>query len=784
MTQLFIDNLLVDMDPTADLSISVAFPRSLGCDTGAEFNSTMTIPYTRHNRNLIGDCSDPHSLRMFNQTEHRARVEVDSCKVFEGRLHLLSSAVGAEGYYRFAIVGDDAKWSKSLSTSIGSIMEGWSEEVTADSIRNGWTKSEAMVRFLPVGRGLGCDAEGYRARILPENYHPFIHLGTLLRAMFAEAGYAIESRFISSELFNSLYMSGRWSERSAEDWKTKMDFKAVRAEDSPTVAAHYFGRVFASPLKYLNSVGNLVEVPDGSVEGAYNEGCFGLDEETGRICFTPTESVMVAFDYHLRWRTEHRIKSRTELSGLGSVRLGLNDTESIPLCHTTYDYRNDTLSAGSTYNLIIFGAEEGATYRLLADEVVAEGNVQTCVLLSTTQRYTPFQHTCTNPLTNLRVEMVDADGLVYSYALDWAIYDGSVAEWGTSELEVTVRSQAVSCSPDSPAYFDDFYFYGGEEGMEVMVLAGCSIQPVFYPHPPLVGTHTWGDVADLSFTGLDLLLALQQLFDLRVQTDHTRKVVLIEPRSEFCDGEVVDFTERIDPSVPIVVEELGDDSSRLFRLAYRAGDGAVEEWKKQTGEVYGEWSAPIHNLFAKEGARSVENNLFVASLSRQGEVALAPSASLIATKSSGASAKRQCVQNLNFPTKILSFRGMRPLPEGEVWGFPQGSEGEYPLLTFFDDGSLGGTPCSLLFEDRDGVEGLHKWWDGEVDTLNFSRRLVARVHLRPEEMESLCGFNGVGCDFRSLYMLRVEGERVLCRLERVCDYNPNEPSVEMAFVTV
>lgn len=783
MTELYIDNMLADMDAATDLSISVAFPCSLGYDTGAEFTSTITIPYTRHNRDLMGDCSDPHSLQMFNQMEHKARVEVDGCKVFEGRAQLVSSAVGAEGYYRFAIVGEGAVWSKMLSTPIGSMMEDWSEVVSAKEIRNGWTKSGALVRFLPVERGTGLDRDDYRARMLAENYHPFIHLGTLLRTMFAEAGYAIESRFICSELFNSLYMSGRWREGNSDRWQAKMDFKAVRGEDSPTLGAHYFGRIFASPLKYFNSIGNLVDMPDGSVEGAYNEGCFGLDEETGRICFTPTEAVTVAFDYHLRWRTENRIKSRTELKGLGSVRFGLNDTESIPLLHTTYDYRNDSLSSGNTYNLIVFEAVEGETYRLLADEVVAEGDVQTRELLSTTQRYTPFQHNYTNPLTNLRLEMIDAEGLLYSYALDWAIYADGVTECGTSELELSVRSQAVSCSPDEPVYFDDFYLYGGEEGMEVTVLAGCSIQPVFYPHPPLEGTLAWSDVADISFTGLDLLLALQQLFDLRVQTDNTRKVVLIEPRSEFCDGEVVDFTERIDPSVPIIVEELGDDSSRLFRLAYRTDDEAVEEMKGWGEESFGEWSAPIHNLFAREGTKSVENSLFSASLTKQWVIASAPSASFVVARC-GDCTKRRCVQSLNFPTKIISFRGLSDLPSGEVCNYPQVGDGKYPLLTFFDDGSIGGSPRSLLFEDRDGVEGLHKWWDGEVDTLNFSRRLRVAAHLRPEEMASLFESNGVGCDFRSLYMLRVEGERVLCRLESVSDYNPSDQSVKMVFVTV
>ena len=105
-------------------------------------------------------------------------------------------------------------------------------------------------------------------------------------------------------------------------------------------------------------------------------------------------------------------------------------------------------------------------------------------------------------------------------------------------------------------------------------------------------------------------------------------------------------------------------------------------------------------------------------------------------------------------------------------------------MTFFDDGTLGGEPRSLLFEDRDGVEGLNKWWSDTLDTLNHSRRLTAKVFFAPEDIERLVFPYWLGRDFGSLYMLEVEGEKVLCRLEKICNYNPNEQSTKAVFVTV
>lgn len=779
MTKLYIDNQLADMDPATSLSLSFS-PEELGSSAaGALCSKSITIAATPRNRQLLGDCGHPYSKMLFNHFDHRARLEVCGCVVFEGRLHLIASATGKRGYYRFRIVSDRAEWRKVLGGAIGSLDVDWSSGFTASEIRDSWTAEGAMVRFLPVARGTGRGVEHYRGRVLPENYHPFIHLDSLLRAMFAKAGYAIESEFMDSEFFRSLYMSGRWSEKSADSWRLEMDFKALRGADSSTVEANELGQVYASPLRHYNTVGNVVEVPDYYDFDAYNAGCFGLEESSGRICFTPTREVTVAFDYLLRWRSEYRIASRTELSALNRVTFGADDSEKVTLRHNNHDFRGEGLDANHSYNLIIFDPVEGATYRLLADEGVAGG--QTREVVVTNQRSTLLSHSYAQGLVNLRLEM-ELGGHSYMPLSDWAIYDGYVSEYGVTDLQVQMRTHPQRCSPSEPAYFDTLCFEGGEQGMQMTLLAGCCLQPVFYPHPIVDERLSWRDVANLPTTGMELLGSLQELFDLTVQTDTTLRTVRIEPRRDFCNAGVVDLSELIDPSEPILLEELGDDSSRHFRLAYRKGDAAVEEYCQSSGESYGEWQATIYNLFADEGTRSVENNLFVASLSEQGGVGSAPSAQLIATRT-GADPAPRCLHNLNFPTKIISLRGLSSLPNGESWNYPTKGEGVYPLLTFFDDGSLGGSPCSLLFEDRDGVEGLHKWWDSKVAELNTSRRVVLHLHLRPEDIEHFALADSSGRNFRSLYQVEVDGEKVLCRLESVSGYDPTAASVKVVFVT-
>lgn len=777
------------MDPTTSLSISLSL--AAATSTSATHSSkSITIPATPRNRQLVGDVSHPNSARMFNHTPPRARIEVCGCVVLEGDMHLTATLLGENGYFRFCIVSDGCKWRKCADIAIASMMEEWSEVFSSSAVYESWSAEQALVRFLPVDRATGADLQNNVGRLLPENYHPFIHLRSLLLKMFAKAGYAVESQFLDSDFFRSLYMSGRWSEGQSGNFLDQMDFRALRKQDSEPTRANIFGRVFASPEKLYNTVGGIVDMPDATIMGSYDAGALSVNAATGVLTFTPTSEMMVAFDYLLRWRTEYRVASRTALKGLSEITFAIDDSVKIPLANTATDLRGGLLMSGYEYNLMIFDVVEGATYQLVAEEIVnpsadvealEEGDTQTRILLTTQQRSTLFTNTFEGPLCNFRLAMI-TDGIYQTPLSDWAIYNGSVSEYGTVELEARVRTMPVECSPSSPVLFDTLYFGGGDEGMEITVFAGCSIQPVFYPHPSLNSTLLWGDVADHSFTGLDLLLRLQEMFNLRILTDNVAGKVIIEPDGEFVGrGEVVDLTGCVDFSQPILSEELGADGARTLRFAYRRGDYAVEEFCKQSGESFGEWSVELDNRFAKEESRSVVGSLFTPSIGRSGVVVEAPSAHLIVARNSHTGER---VANLNFSPKILSYRGLKPLAVGEKWSWPRSTERLYPLLTFFDDGSLGGTPCSLLFEDRDGVVGLNRWWQGSIDSLNHSRRLRLHIALRPEQVEALGLPDGKGWDFRSHYLLCFEGERVLARLEEICNYDPREPSTEAVFVTL
>lgn len=163
-------------------------------------------------------------------------------------------------------------------------------KLDGESIAGSWT-APVPVRWLPLQRQR---YEPQNAsvglvpaqRVLTEtDYHPFIHLRSVLHAIFEEAGYRLVSAFVDSAYFDSLYMSGNYPTRDATLLRSRMDFLAARFGEAATTADSG-GRVYADPLAAYNTVGNIVDTadPDEERDGVSLKrvftrgGCFGATE--------------------------------------------------------------------------------------------------------------------------------------------------------------------------------------------------------------------------------------------------------------------------------------------------------------------------------------------------------------------------------------------------------------------------------------------------------------------------------------------------------------------------
>ncbi len=781
MLKLFIDGQQADIDERADLAVSLSLT-SLGAMEWGRITYTkdVKIPFTPHNQALMGHAHHPLEAQMFNSERHQARAEWQGCVVVEGDICLTSSQVGPEGYYKFDIVGSEREWVYASQAPLAALEMNYQQTLTEQTITESWEAEGVPVRFMPVERGhwaeMGWQTE---RRLSLVDYHPFLHLKSIVDAIFAQAGYRVVSKFLGSEWFGRLYMSGRCPEHyNLERLVEQNDFVALRTADAPQVEAGHAGRVVADPLANYNTIGNIVEVPDQYVptDGTKNFNGTLKTDSTGRICFEPSEEVVVAFQCRMRYITQTKVTSRTKLAAFNTIHFDHDNQVELLVPNRYPDRRGTTLTGRQSYNLFLFGPEEGREYYLYA--TLASGVEQRMAIA--TEAITPIEMSTTQSYSNWRLAV--SDGLTEVEAqIDWAIYDGYVDEYNVTAIDCTFVTKPEVVRPDAPKYFDQFYFGGADPGMVIEVQRGCEIRPLFVNMPVGGAIVGWADVAAFEESQFELLTSLKRLFDLQLLTDTQSKVVYIEPRGDFYTDEVVDLSDRLDVSQGFSVVEVGNDATRRIRVAYAQGDRLVDELAANERTPYGSWSATIENIYAPNTTTDYVAEMFTPAVEAVGTLTSAPSARLIDVSGAAAIPSKESV-DVNFAPKLVYYKGVETLPIGEHL---YGGVNYYPRLVFFAPADNSVEPgISLLVEDREGVEGLNRYWHHRIEVLNRARRIVAHLRLRPEEVEALAGPTGLERGLRARYKLCFGGEEVVCRLERIDDYNPLAPSTKCTFVTM
>ena len=740
----------------------------------------IPLPATPRNDTLFGFVRDAHAAARFNASLHTAELTAEGAAMLSGTVRLLSAS---EEEYLVEIREGGAGWVKNAARRMFNTLGiGYRAALTPATILASWT-DDAPVKFFPIRRD-EYPQQNSSSDLLPterllsvDDYHPFLHIATLVGMIFAEAGYRIDSRFMESELFRSLYMSGAYSSRDTAALAARMGFFARRLRPA-TATADYSGRVSADPNTTINSVGNIVETatpqtPDADGEPipelSNNGGCFGFDR--GNIVFTPTTEVSVGFEYYLKYTTDHVIQSRERLKGFDSVYLGTGADMRFTLANR-YEDRRDSIAPNHSYTAIVFDHAEGGQYRLTYTRNGVTGTLWTEFSARTAQVATPASGNAANP-----VLYTLSNSRWVPYGGDWALYDGYIAERGQTTVEMRLRTAAERLSPSSPKYFNRIYFHGAEEGMSLTLHKPCSLQPHFSSAPGYGSVLTFADVAQHRIRQSELLGALQHLFNLRFHTEEATKTVRIEPADDFfAAGPEADWRTKTDFSHPVVLADIAPEIHERRTWSYQAGDGAVTRFEADTESPFGAWSFETDSFAAKEGEKTLRNPLFRPTLSTSGHYANAPSALIMQV------GDRDDAQEdgTGFTPRIVRFAGMHPLPGNERWGFPS-AKAEYPLAAFHFAGDGAAESFTLCFEDRDRTQGLHRYYDRQAAQESAGQRITLSLRLAPHEFESLFT-PGTGMpDLRSVFLLDTGEEPVRATLHAIGEYDPETASVRCTF---
>ena len=783
MVELWIDDRLCDLDslPVIPVGFDVErLKRAEGARSGRTIE--LELPATPRNDALFGSSRDVYSLSRFNEKHHTAVVKRDGIVLFEGTVYLRATTIhGDKGCgYRIRISEGGAGWIEQVVYGKLSDLEiPFSNFLGLATISDSW-EGESAVRFLPVRRSDKCF--GYSSSAMPvelvmltDDYHPFISIAEMVKAMFAKSGYTLRSNFFESEFGRSLHMSGDYARNDASAAKAKCDFFARRS--SPvTATADGVGRVYASNRFATHTVGPLVDTADPTAvdsKGALMVDTFNTlnalsKNDIGNICFTPSRSVKAGFVLHLEYTTAYKILSRERLTGFNIVE-GLDGVRvEFPLVNTCVDHKGN-LRPNWQYRVVIFDHKEGREYSM--ETTYLDGTAETMGRWSTRSTLLATPDKQPTAASILYRESGETEWKLYGE--DWALYAGYVEEEGTVDVALDLRLPPQDIAAGGELELDKIWFGGAEPGMALTLGTGTTLRPYFTTVP---GVNSWlefKDIAPRQIRQVELLDALGRMFNLAFFTDEVRREVVIEPLEDIYDGEEVDLRGRLSLSSGVEIADAGLDRPQTHHFSYKATDYATSRFNIENGEELGAWSYR-NSLYGT--TNSVEDcgvELFAPTINIQNIVAFAPSASLMQVGDVGESLEEGI--DVAFTPHIVCYKGMRPLPEGECW-IAMNSYDSYPYAAFVD-----GEEVNLCFEERNGVEGLGSYHIAELERQEEGARVTLDICFTTAEAASLLTGDGPKPSVRKSFRIEIEGESSLYRLVKIGDWDTQRGVVRCTF---
>lgn len=729
----------------------------------------LELPSTPQNDALMDYAQDVYAAQDFNSRLHTARIRYDGVTLLEG-VALLEGMVSEAGRlsYSVRVRSGGSDWVERAALSkVADCFADYSVRLDGQSIASSWSEQGAKVRFLPVVH------DDYRvpydetSLYSPErmmsvaDYHPFLSLKSLLREAVEASGYTLAGSFYEGEELERLYMSGRYRAAEGGTVSRQRSFAGFEAgrSDSAEAVADAMGRVWLSPLVLTCSLGGLVQTCEG--EGLYNNNSALHISDEG-ISYHPATTLNVGFEYRIKYSTDYRILSRERLKGFDAVYLGEGCDVQLRLANPFSDKRGQE-QPNMEYLCVVFDYVEGDNLRMLCQS----DSQQTSLGDFHSREFT--LSTPVGSAVECSLMRVAEDGTLSAYEGDWALYEGHIQAMGQVTVDVTLCSPAERVTPAEGKSFNHLYLHGAEQGQSVRLSQECRLRPLFTTLPTYGEWLSFADLAAYDIRLIEVVEALQQMYNLHIYTDEVARKVYVESASEWPRGDEWDWSEKVLVNQPIRVESLAKGQNEQYRLAYRLeADGAVVRYNLSGEEPFGEWSAAIDSRLALKGEHCNRNPLFTPTLCSAPH-AQSPSAQVLQVGDRDGESGEVSV-------RVVRYEGLRSLPEGERWGFPTWG-GEYPFAAFHSPGEF-----TLCFEDRDGVQGLHTHYDKWLEQLRLRREVRLWVRLSALEVAALGEWKGRMASLRSTFLLNLGNQSARYMLQAVECYRAKEGCALCRFV--
>ncbi len=789
MIKLYIDQIVVSEGNDSSISLSFNAEDMLSVDSAREAEDiTITFEGDERSASLIGHEGVLHAEERFNAEAHTATITYEDEAIVSGTAVMTKAQrVGEKRLYTIRIRLSGADWAHNIATTmLNKSAIDHTMLLTLTNIKEEW-EGDAPYKFIPVYRDSYTTdsvsvSEGVVQTIRSiDDYHPFINIKSVVDSIFDTSEFEVVSDFFSSSDFAELYMSGAYSSQDNTAASDAMNFKVKKLSNEEAVA-NSFGRVYLTDEMTLNSVGNFVDIDSiGSDEECFSRNdCFTQIGNT--LTFTPTAQVSVGFDIRLKYTADCRIESRDRLQTFDTVYLYDGNLVELTVVNQNEDLRASSIYTNFSYRVMVFDAEESDSYRLTC----AIEDLGSYVTLGTWSGRTT---TMTTPdvddgaIGEITLEKLGSSGQYEACDMDWALYYGHVEEQSEISIDVKIRTSPKSVSPDSPIEFNGMFIQGGEAGDSFELLAGCSIEPIFATYPG-VGTYVeFEEIAQHAYYQSEIFDSLQQMYNLRFYVDSTAKRLYVEPAEEIYDSsQQWDWSSKIDYDEEILFEDCALTEHELRFWGYQQGDGLVNRYETDYmvpgttlpaapesdpeqsvegsySEEFGGWCVGMDSTAALNSTESLRNSIFSPSLNDIDGLLIV-----------GDRDDEDTANTLDFSPRIVRWLGL-----------VESNYEQIPYIAFHSTYNDGMTLC---FEDRDGLEGLNRYYRDEVERDDATQYVTLTLKLTPHEVAMLLSPTDGAASVLSTFRLLIDGEWAVCRLQAIEGYTLGTGSAKCKFLIV
>lgn len=836
MIEVYLDNeqLEVAEDVSIGLSVSVASIED-PISASASYTQTIDVPRTTHNEAIFGHTEQILSPDIFNHSEHTAAVYEDGVELIKGKAYFEGAT---DTHYKLQIVGNEFDWLERIKDK--KLNEIDSEVVSQFREYETMTEEQRKAVFFGL-LDHGCwwqeieDETIRREWATYADLVPFVGLTAILRSIFK--GYTIDTGSVT-ELLSRLYVTGQWKRPDnadvlAEDNAFELSCNGrnirevvVNGETNEVVG----GKLTDSNPQWIEVFDTIEQSKGNIVMEAYEESVGGESITHYSPNFEPTEALRTAYKLHLKYTSSmayrgalgYAFADTVHFGGAPVARLTLNDgvhwldgaealnvglfreskitpqpANIVPTDDEMTDFYLE-LSDPSMYTEVVQISWRGFGY--------TEREVKYTTIANITSERTFFRAACyfdfaieNRPKAAIGLKTKYGDIVIIGDAEQaWEVLDFKtivLKKPCTNEDEVReVAVRLLNNSDVSSVTFDvnlltmgydvpemgtslpiGFSCSGGTGGNEILFNVNeATIEPVFNFSPKLYDDISLNDVGgDIEAT--ETLKAIMQLLNLRIYANSDTKTVHILPYSEFYSNDVVDWSDRIDRDKGVEITTVGDDIGKAFKLTYAEENSVVAEYNQRHKDPYLSWHTPLVNKM-NQTEYELQNSAFNPPMSISARRVFPNSESeysILQVAGDDAQDNQTNVDLANIPRTLVMIQTSA---ENNLMYFGNRGLIHYYVQPIFavTDGAK-----SISFS---GEQGLHKYYDKQVDIWNYGKRITCYCRVEPQEVESLRKADTSVVDFRSKFKLKIDGEDIYCRLESIENYEPQNATHKCTFI--